>query len=370
MFNDLNGNRLLDGPQELGAHQASTGGASTIVDPNLKNSYADELDVSFDRQFWGETAFRVAYVRKMVRNLYAAVNQSLIGQFNVPFTTTVNLQQSTTAGARIVGQQTFTLNDIAAGVNKNNNVIMNIPDALGGSSENYDTLEFAFNKRFGKGLFVHASYDYQWRNDFRNPGVGGAGNSNSNLNSDPIGTISNASTMFFQVNPSVSPLQKTRVWAAHLSARYTLPYNIGVAANYSGQAGWNYAGIITVRLPNAGNRSFFASDLLDNRADNIHLLALRLDKAIQVQRMKVTVMADLFNVMNTNAVPNWNIANGARFNRSTPRLSRARSSWASASSSDTESTERDRDTSEKKAATRRNGHAGRKDGHGSRPIRR
>jgi len=316
IFNDLNGNKLLDGPQELGAITASVGGASTTVDPNLKTPYADEIDLSFDRQFWGEAAFRVAYVRKMVRNLYVAVNQSLIGQFTVPFTTTVNLQQFTSSGTQIVGKQTFTLNDIPKGVNKNNNVIMNIPDALGGSANNYDTIELAFNKRFGKGLFVNTSFDYQWRNDLRNPGATGAANSNSPLNSDPINTIGvGSSAMFFQVNPNISPLQKTTVWDAHVSARYNFPYDIGVAVNYSGQAGWNYSRIITVRLPNAGNRSFFANDLSNNRGDNIHLLALRLDKAIQVQRVKFTVMADLFNVLNTNAVSNWNIANGGRFNQ-------------------------------------------------------
>jgi len=315
-FNDLNGNKLLDGPAELGQVFSSVGGTSTKIDPDLKTPYADEIDLSFDRQFWGEAAFRVAYVRKMVRNLYVAVNQSLIGQFTVPFQTTVNLQQFTTSGAQVVGQQTFNLVDIPAGVNKNNNVIMNIPDALGGSSNNYDTLSFAFNKRFGKGLFINTSYDYQWRKDLRNPGAGGAGNSNSVLNSDPISTIGvGSSAMFFQVNPAIDPLQKTKVWSAHVSARYNFPFDIGLAVNYSGQAGWNYARIITVRLPNAGNRSFFAEPLENNRADNIHLLAVRLDKGVQLQRVKFTVMADLFNALNTNAVANWNIANGSRFNQ-------------------------------------------------------
>ncbi len=44
-FNDLNGNRLYDGPQELGTLVASAGGSSTTLDPDLKTPFADEFSV-------------------------------------------------------------------------------------------------------------------------------------------------------------------------------------------------------------------------------------------------------------------------------------------------------------------------------------
>ena len=59
-FNDLNGNRLYDGVQELGTLVASAGGSTTTVDPNLKTPYADEISVSYEQQFWGESSLRVA----------------------------------------------------------------------------------------------------------------------------------------------------------------------------------------------------------------------------------------------------------------------------------------------------------------------
>ena len=68
-------------------------------------------------------------------------------------------------------------------------------------------------------------------------------------------------------------------------------------------------------LPNSGSNTFFMEDLSNNRADTISLLAFRLDKAITIQRFKITGMFDLFNVLNTNAVTNFNIANGSRFNQ-------------------------------------------------------
>ena len=308
LFNDVNGNRLFDGIGELGTVASSFGGASTTVDPSLKLAYADEIDLSYDRQFWGESAVRVAYVRKMEKNLYTTINTARIGQYTVPKTVNVNLQDTVNG---VTGQQAFTVNDIPNSLKGVvHNVIMNIPDSLGGSSWTYDTMEFAFNKRFGAGLFLNSSFDYQWRKDLRSPSA-----SNSNLSADPIGTVGGAGSIYFAQVYSVAPLQKTTVWNAKASARYQFKYDIGVAANYAAQAGWPYARTINVSLANSGSNTFFMEDLSNNRADTISLLSLRLDKAITIGHIKVTGMFDLFNVLNTNAVTNFNIANGSRFNQ-------------------------------------------------------
>ena len=84
--------------------------------------------------------------------------------------------------------------------------------------------------------------------------------------------------------------------------------------NYSGQSGWPYARIITAKLPNAGNVAFFSDDLDTARNDNIQLLALRVDKSFTINHVKLTGMLDLFNALNTNAVTNFNIVNGSKFN--------------------------------------------------------
>jgi hypothetical protein len=317
VFNDLNGNRILDGPQELGPVVASFGGTSTTIDPNLKTPHTDEIDFSYDRQFWGESAFRVAYVRKMIRNLYSIINAPLINQFTVPFTTTINLQQFGTSGTVTTGQTTLNLMDIPSNLKGvSQNVYMNIPDSLGGSSYTYDTLGAAFNKRFGKGLFLNAAYDYQWRKDVRSAGGGGATSvSNSPLSSDPIGTIGTGSNgVFFPVNPAVPLLQSTNTWTAHISARYNWKYDIGTALNFSGQSGWPYSRYASIRLPDAGTRNVWLANLRDQRSDNIYIANVRLDKAFTVGGVKMTGMVDLFNVVNSNAVTNFNLANGARFN--------------------------------------------------------
>ncbi|HVZ20274.1 MAG TPA: hypothetical protein VG871_04390, partial [Vicinamibacterales bacterium] len=185
------------------------------------------------------------------------------------------------------------------------NEITNIPASMGGGDYTYDTLQFAFTKRFQKALFLNASLDLQRRSDRRSPST-----SNDPLNADPIGIGA-----YLNPYPNVSNRQKTSTWATHVQARYVFRYDIGLAVNYTGQSGWPYARVITVTLPNAGSTSFFADNLSSNRSDNIHLLALRVDKSIPVRPVKVTVMFDLFNVLNSNAVTNFNLLNGTNFNR-------------------------------------------------------
>jgi hypothetical protein len=328
-FNDLNGNKLYDGIQELGRTATgafdvknSFGGTSTTVDPNLKNSYTDEFDLSYDRQLWGESAFRVAYVRKMEKNLYTTINVARIGQYTVPMTLTrpiTNYSVTAPSTGTVVGNQDFSVFDIPTalkGVVQNQ--ITNIPDSLGGSTWTYDTLEFAFNKRFGQGLFLNTSFDYQWRDDLRAAAnnSGAPNPSNSNLSSDPIGIVGAAGSMYFaQVFPSVGALQKTTTWDAHVSARYQFKYDIGAAVNYSGQSGWPYARVITGTLPNAGNVAFFASDLSANRNDNIQLVGFRVDKSFKLGgTAKITGIFDLLNAINTNAVTNFNLSNGSKYN--------------------------------------------------------
>ena len=182
VFNDLNGNRIYDGPGELGALLSSTGGVSTTLDPNIKVPHTDEIDGSIQRQFWGESSVRIAYVRKMNRDQYATYNVSREGQFTVPTTVTVNIQGIDTG---ITGAQQFTVNDIPSSLKGVvHNVIATMPASVNGGAENFDTIELAFNKRFTQGFFLDSSYDYT-RSDAL---VNNSGSTSPLTQSDPIST--------------------------------------------------------------------------------------------------------------------------------------------------------------------------------------
>jgi hypothetical protein len=317
-FNDVNGNRLYDGPQELGAFVSSAGGVSTIVDPNVKKPYADEYDASVEHQFWGESSVRVAYVRKNTYNEIGTIDLSRVGHFTVPVTVTVPIQeyQKVNGVATTVTTGTTTLNLMDLDSRPTGaNTVTNLPDG----KFMYDTLQFAFNKRFGQGLFIQTSYDYQWRNELK--GGGGLGGSvdftntlrapsTSPLDSDPmrIGFFNNA-------NPSVPNRQKSTNWQGRAMARYVFPFEIGAAGNLRVQSGFAYSRIYSASLPVAGTVRVFSDDIDQNRSDTVPILDLRADKAFSVGRYKFTVMADLFNALNSNAVTNFGLVNGSAYNQ-------------------------------------------------------
>jgi len=302
-FLDQNGNRLYDGPQELGTLVRSAGGSSTVLDENLKVPFADEVNAAFERQFWGESSVRVAYVRKMVRNEFSTFNILRDGQFTVPTPVPVAIR---TYGDPTITNVTMSLMDIPASLRGQvRNMVTNIPEAVGGGNYNYDTIQFAFNKRFPRGLFVQSSFDYQWRDELRQNSA-----STSPLNSDPLGI-----DYFQNANPAVSNRQKSTNWQGRLMGRYEFPLGISAAVNLRTQSGYAYSRLITAPLPNAGTVTFFAEDIKNNRSDTTALLDIRVDKAFRFDRYKITLLADLFNALNSNAVTNFFLANGANYNR-------------------------------------------------------
>jgi len=312
-FNDVNGNRLYDGPQELGAFVSSQGGVTTVTDPNVKKPYADEYDLSIERQFWGESSVRVAYVRKNTKNEISTIDLSRVGHFTVPVTVPV------TGGVRdfvngVTGQLNVSLMDLDQNPTAQNTVT-NVPDG----QYKYDTLQFAFNKRFGSGLFIQSSYDFQWRNELKAGGGLGSTTTTTNTLANPSGSPLNSDPItigfFNNANPNVANRQKSTNWQGRAMARYVFPYEIGAAMNLRVQSGFNYARIYSASLPRAGTVRFFSENIDANRSDTVPILDLRADKAFGIGRYKFTAMADLFNVLNSNAVTNFGLVNGAAFNQ-------------------------------------------------------
>jgi hypothetical protein len=305
-FLDQNGNGVYDGPQELGALVASAGGSSTRLDPDLKTPYADEFNVAFERQFWGESSARVAYVRKMTRDDFATFNVLREGQFTVPRTIPVVIRNFDTGIGQTVNVNVFDIPDALRG--QVQNVVSNIPESVGGGDYNYDTVQFGFNKRFAGGLFIQSSFDYQWRDELKT--TSNTAPSTSPLNSDPIDIDYNQN-----VFPDVSIRQDSTNWQARLLGRYVFPYEVGLAVNFRAQSGWNYARILQVGLPNAGTQSIWSENIENNRSDTVSIVDFRVDKAFAINRTRIMLMFDLFNVLNSNAVSNFQIVNGTNFNR-------------------------------------------------------
>ena len=109
--------------------------------------------------------------------------------------------------------------------------------------------------------------------------------------------------------------QSNTAWNFRLLGRYDFKYQLGFAANLRVQSGWPWARRISAPLPNLGTVFFFVEPIENNRSDTVTIVDLRIDKGFSLSRYRFSVIFDGFNVLNSNAVTNFNLLNGTQFNR-------------------------------------------------------
>ena len=282
-FLDPNANGIYDGPDELGApldQQGAVGALSaegTPVDPDLSPEYVDEMGTSFEHEVAADTSIRVSWVRK-------ALNGDS-GLWNVA-------QQTALLEGRGVScaedpDWACPLNALTGAALR----IQRVPDdvagmvdtriaAFPGMDADYETFQFAVNRRFSNGYLLQASLDYQWRDEFR----AADGESRSPLFADPLVVGAGGHGRIWQNHSlDVDFRQQTTNWGGRLLARAPLPYGVGFSANIRYQSGWPYAFIQRVDVPGVGtNQPVFLTDLSANRSENVTLVDLRVEKVLDV----------------------------------------------------------------------------------------
>jgi hypothetical protein len=113
-------------------------------------------------------------------------------------------------------------------------------------------------------------------------------------------------------------------WQVNINGAYQLPYGLEVAGNLFGRQGNPFPIFRTASLGVDGSQRVLVSPSLDTfRLDDIWNLDLRGTKYLQLNRVNLTLVADLFNVLNANMALNRqrNVGTAATFNRITQNLS-------------------------------------------------
>jgi hypothetical protein len=113
-------------------------------------------------------------------------------------------------------------------------------------------------------------------------------------------------------------------WQVNINGAYQLPYGVEVAGNLFGRQGNPLPIFQSASLGLDGSQRVLVSPEIDAfRLDDIWNLDLRGTKYVTLNRLQLTLIADLFNVMNSNMALNRqrNIATPATFNRITQNLS-------------------------------------------------
>jgi hypothetical protein len=276
---DLNGNRLVDGPAELGAFQQTLGGAGFVtIDRGLVRPTTNEVSLNLEREITGGLSGRASYVYKNIRNVWGEIDVPRAGAYTVPFTIR-DTGLDRTAGTP--DDQTFETLALAAGVGTDR-VFTNID-----GDADFHNLEFAINRRFSGRWMLLASFANTWSSMHHTDAGGRRG-------------ITETPYRPFDRLFGDDGVETSTLWNYKIISRYVLPWDVGVSGSWKVQSGFNFARTISVNMPVEGNRTIRVEPITANRYPSVAILDFRLDKSFEMGRFgRVTPTLDVFNAMNS-----------------------------------------------------------------------
>ena len=284
---DLNGNRLLDGPEELGAFNSTQGGAGFVrVDRDLVRPTSNEISANLEREILSGLSGRASYVYKNMRNVWGEIDIVRAPAYTIPIT--VLDPGPDNNAATTADNQTFQTFDRPAVIGSDR-VFTNLDDA----DADFHTVEFAINRRFAGRWMLLGSFGYSWSTMLHeNTGYQRLTNqaaNTANQNYLPVRRL-------FGDNG----IETSTTWNYKVLGRYVLPYEIGLSGSWKVQSGENYGRSLTFTFPNDGSRTFRVEPIDTRRYPTVAILDVRADKSFRFGRYgRLTGQFDVFNILNS-----------------------------------------------------------------------
>jgi hypothetical protein len=282
---DLNGDRLVSSPAELGAWQQTLGGGGSItVDRNLIRPTTNEVSVNLEREISSGLSGRASWVYKGIRDVWGEIDVVRAAGYTVPFTI------NDPGADRVAGtgdDQQFQTMALAAGTGSQR-VFTNVGER---GNADFQNVEVAINRRFSGRWMLLGSFGMTWST------MAHVQTANGNLN-----RFGNTT---FPYRPAdrlwgEDGVETTSLWNYKIIGRYVMPFDIGFSGSWKVQSGFNYARTISVAMPIEGNRTIRVQPADANRYPNVSILDLRLDKSFDAGKFgKFSPMLDVFNLTNS-----------------------------------------------------------------------
>ena len=300
-FLDLNGNRLLDGPQELGAYRSTEGTSATEVADDIRRPYSQEFSTHLEREIMSGLSGRASYVYKNVRDEWEEIDPTRAAALNIPFSF-VDIGADGTRGT--ADDQTLALFDRPVATPQTR-LFTNPTDPAYNSD--FHTVEVALNRRFAGRWMMLTSFGYTWLDQFH-AAVTNTGALNA-LSQAKVYNWRSTQRLFGDNGKETSTL-----WNYKFIGRYTLPYQIGFSGSWKVQSGRQWGRNTSVTFPGDGTQSIRVEPVTANRAPTVGILDFRADKSFTFGRFgKLTAMVDVFNLSNSGTVTNFATTTGATF---------------------------------------------------------
>ncbi|MCC7126585.1 MAG: TonB-dependent receptor [Acidobacteria bacterium] len=301
-FNDLNGNRLLDSAAELGAFVSNQGGAGFVnVDDNIKRPYSQEFSTHLEREIIPGLSGRASYVYKNVRDEWVEIDPTRAAALTIPFTF-VDIGADGVRGT--ADDATLNLVDRPVGTPQTR-LYTNPTDPAYNSD--FQTVEFAINRRFAGRWMLLTSFGYTWLDQFH------ATTTNTGAND----AISQAKTYNWRINQRMfgdNGKETSTLWNYKVVGRYTMPWEIGFSGSWKTQSGRQWGRNVAVTFPGDGQQSIRVEPVTSHRAPTVTILDVRADKSFSFGKFgKATFQVDVFNALNRGTVTNFQTVTGGNY---------------------------------------------------------
>jgi len=274
-WTDLNGDDIAQ-LEEMGPSTGWDIGASRKMDPDLRNSYEDEMTLGIEREVATDFNLGLTYYRRSTRDDRSAQNIMVNQDDYHP----VVISNSLTGELNTVYEIDAAKRALYSAVYTNNPL----------DNTDYNGVELTWTKRYSHGWQMMGGFTVQknWG------GMGGdPGNPNSYILQE--GVVGNDSTYIFKILGS-----------------YMLPYDIMFSGNFRYQTGYPLSLRLYARGFNQGTFYIRPAERGEHRMDNVTLLDLRLSKTLNISdNYKLELMADIYNATNTNIATRQNTTVGA-----------------------------------------------------------
>jgi hypothetical protein len=281
-WSDGNGSGLWE-PGEEGALLGTRGGVATQdIDPNIKDTYTDQVTFWFERQLAEKFGIRAGFVLNHHSRRFTSRNVLM-----PPEAYTIPVQKRDPGPDGVVGTtddgELLTLLDLTpALIGQTRTIFMNAPDY----SEEARNIEVVATRRFSDRWSMTASYAITWRDDF------------NAIPYNPNGATQSTSIpmTFIKLTGSYEP-----GWGLRLSP--LVRFQSGTPFGRRASIGMNY-GSQTVQIEPTGTRRMEAPLVFDIRSERRFTLP---------RNTSVSLVVDLFNLTNSNAETDINTSSGATY---------------------------------------------------------
>ena len=247
------------------------------VDPNLENDITDEFIAGIDHELMNNFGVGVSYIYRKYHNFQDTYRVGPTSDEYSPVTFTA------ACGNSSCSQPSYTV------------VYYQRPTALPAQTilrndteyRLYHGVEFTARKRFSNRWMMMGAFTY---ND----------------------------TRYYYPNPTIDYLDPTNIeqqngaqvgtlnvrWVGKLSGLYALPYDMSVSAFWNFRQGFpfNPTVLSPSRTGGGGTANVLVAENNTIRHDNFYQLDMRLDKVVNLGRIRVVPMVEVFNLLNANTV--------------------------------------------------------------------